>query len=155
MEGARLNAGVAIFRDYKPNDSDLPATISSGSNSTITVPVNSRVLLNLHAASRDPKAFPDPEKVDLTRPMASYLLYGWGPHQCAGTSMSKAAQTAMFKKVFKLKGLRRATSAWGENPGELKKIPIPGLDGMVVYLTQNQGSYFPVPTTMTVVWDEE
>ena len=67
--------------------------------------------------------------------------------------VSIVAMAAMFKVVFGLKGLRRATTSWGESPGELKKIP--GPEGMTIYLTPDQSSYFPFPTTMKVVWDEE
>jgi linoleate 8R-lipoxygenase/9,12-octadecadienoate 8-hydroperoxide 8R-isomerase len=61
--------------------------------------------------------------------------------------------TATFKTVFGLKGLRRATTSWGESPGELKKIPGPSV--VTIYMTPDQSSFFPFSTTMKVVWDEE
>lgn len=35
----------------------------------------------------------------------------------------------------------------------MKKVPRPG--GFYVYMTENQGSYFPFPTTMKIHWDGE
>lgn len=63
------------------------------------------------------------------------------------------AMTAMFKTVFGLKGLRRATTEWGESPGELKTVK--GPYGITFYMTEDQRSYYPFPTSMKVVWDEE
>jgi hypothetical protein len=159
MEGARLRATVGLYRDYVPaSNTTTPATIidtsssSPSSSDKITVPVGGRILVDLILASQDPVAFPNPTEVDLNRPLDSYLHYGWGPHQCAGMDASMVAMTAMFKIVFGLKGLRRATTSWGESPGELKKIPGPA--GMTIYMTPDQSSFFPFPTTMKVVWDE-
>jgi hypothetical protein len=160
MEGARLRVGVVLYREYKPDSSTTaPATIFDTSSPNpsaadkLTVPVGGRVLVDLTLASQDPNAFSNATEVDLERPLDSYLSYGWGPHQCAGRDISVVAMTVMFKEVFKLKGLRRATTSWGESPGELKKIPGPA--GLTLYMTPDQGSYFPFPTTMKVVWDEE
>lgn len=160
MEGARLRATVGVYRDYIPASSTEPATIVDTSSpkpspsDNVTVPVGRRILVDIIIASSDPVAFPNPTEVDLHRPLNSYLHYGWGPHQCAGMDASMDAMTAMFKVVFGLKGLRRATTSWGESPGELKKIPGPAGTGMTIYMTPDQSSFFPFPTTMKVVWDE-
>ena len=69
------------------------------------------------------------------------MHYGYGPHECLGIEASQVALTAMLKVVGKLDGLRRAPGALGQ----LKKISRP--DGFHVYMTENQGSYFPVPTS--------
>ena len=100
-------------------------------------------------ASMDPEAFPEPEKVKLDRPMESYIHYGMGPHVCLGYGISKVAMTAMLKTVGKLDGLRRAPGT----QGRIKKIPGPG--GFTKYMTADQASYFPFPTTMKVQWDGE
>jgi hypothetical protein len=159
MEGARLRATVGLYRDYLPtSNTTSPATVvdtsspSPSPSDNISVAPGRRVLVDLILASQDPVAFPNPTEVDLTRPLDSYLHYGWGPHQCAGVDASMTAMTAMFKTVFALPGLRRATTSWGESPGELKKIPGPA--GVTIYMTPDQSSFFPFPTTMKVVWDD-
>lgn len=161
MEGARLCATVGLYRDYKPSPSSPPNISLPDGASTLIIPTNSRVLVSLILASRDATAFPDPDTVRLDRPLDSYLHYGYGPHQCAGMDASITAMTAMFKAVFGLKGLRRVQGsapggAWyrgGESQGELKKIPGPA--GMTVYMTPDQSSFWPFPTTMKVQWDAE
>ncbi|KAG0646423.1 Fatty acid oxygenase ppoA [Hyphodiscus hymeniophilus] len=158
MEGARLRATVGLYRDYIPTSSNNPIIITDTSSlkpstsDNVTVPVGGRILVDITLASQDPVAYPNPTEVNLDRPPDSYLHYGWGPHQCAGMDASILAMTTMFKVAFGLKGLRRATTSWGESPGELKKIPMQA--GMTVYMTPDQSSFFPFPTTMKVVWDE-
>lgn len=159
MEGARLRATVGVYRDYQPtNTPATPAVLSDGAD-TVTVPAGRRVFVDIILASLDPTAFPDPLEVRLDRPLDSYLHYGWGPHQCAGRDVTMVAMTAMFKTVFGLRGLRRAVGSapgggwYGESQGEMKRIPGPG--GVGVYMTPDQSSYFPFPTTMKVQWDNE
>jgi len=161
LEGARLRATLGLFRDFRPA---IPTTtkvdIADGS-STTTVPAKGRVLVDIKAASQDASAFPDPTSVRLDRPLESYLTYGYGPHQCVGMDASLTAMTAMFKTVFGLKGFRRVVGsapggAWyrgGESQGELKKVP--GPYGSTMYMTPDQTSFFPFPTTMKVQWDAE
>lgn len=98
-------------------------------------------------ASHDPKAFPNPEQVVLDRPLDSYIHYGWGPHICLGFGMSKIAMTTMLKTVCKLENLERVPGP----QGEIKQVPGPG--GLTKYLTADNSSFFPFPTTMKVRWD--
>ncbi|KAK0117789.1 hypothetical protein ONS95_012115 [Cadophora gregata] len=161
LEGARLRSTVRLSRNFKPA---YPATtkvdIADGS-STINIPANGRVLVDIKFASQDASAFPDPTAVRLDRPLESYLAYGYGPHQCVGMDASLTAMTAMFKIVFGLKGLGRVVGsapggAWyrgAESRGELKRVP--GPYGATLYMTPDQTSFFPFPTTMKVQWDAE
>ncbi len=56
-------------------------------------PARRRIILNLEAASRDPRAFPDPDRFDMNRPnlLRSRLPFGWGTHFCLGAALSRAA----------------------------------------------------------------
>lgn len=158
MEGARLRATVGLYRDYLPSSANDTATILDGDIS-VSVSAGSRVFVNLMSASSDETAFPEPLKIKLDRPMSSYLQYGLGPHQCAGMDASMTAMTALFKVVFGLKNLRRAQGTapgggwYGESRGELKTLQGPG--GVTVYMTPDQSSIFPFPTTMKIWWDAE
>ncbi|RDW95053.1 hypothetical protein BP5796_00816 [Coleophoma crateriformis] len=153
MEGSRLRGAVSLYRDYVPATGSGPAIIHDGDN-TITITAGRRVLVGLIQASADPAKFPDPQEVRLGRPMSSYLHYGWGPHQCLGEDASKIAMVTMFKCVFGLKNLRRAPwGGFGEDWGKLKTVQ--GPYGVPLYMTPDQSSLFPVPTTMKIRWDEE
>jgi linoleate 8R-lipoxygenase / 9,12-octadecadienoate 8-hydroperoxide 8R-isomerase len=100
-------------------------------------------------ASMDPTAFPEPAKVNLNRPSDLYVHYGVGPHECLGKGLSLTGLTAMLKTVGRLKNLRRAAGP----QGEVKKIV--GPYGVILYMTEDQRSYFPFPTTMKINWDGE
>ncbi|MFE2388845.1 cytochrome P450 [Streptomyces althioticus] len=48
------------------------------------------VLVSLAAASRDPLAFPDPDRFDLTRRPQGHLGFGHGVHHCLGAPLARA-----------------------------------------------------------------
>ncbi len=47
------------------------------------------VTLGIGAANRDPKAFDDPERLDLARSPNRHLAFAAGPHQCAGLALAR------------------------------------------------------------------
>lgn len=138
-------------QDPKPNSYKLKA--------------GSRVLVDLISANHDPAAFPDPEQVKLDRPIESYMHYGWGPHICLGRDISRMGLTSAFKTIVGLKNLRRApgprgqmksfpAQTWNGQVGS-ERNPEVGWTGMRMYMTADQSSYWPIPTTMRVRWDAE
>lgn len=143
MEGTRMRATVGVYRDVA-----TMATIQDGDRKVHVIP-GDEVFVDCIAASQDPIAFPEPERVKLDRPMDSYIHYGQGPHQCLGYGLSKLAMMTMLKTVGKLDNLRRAPGV----QGQIKKITGPG--GVTLYMTADHSRYFPFPTTMKVRWDGE
>lgn len=57
------------------------------------IPAGSSITLCIGAANRDPEAFQNPERLDLTRytrtDTAKHLAFGFGIHQCAGLSLAR------------------------------------------------------------------
>ena len=47
------------------------------------------VTLGIGAANRDPKAFGDPERLDVSRSPNRHLAFAAGPHQCAGLALAR------------------------------------------------------------------
>ncbi|KAH6665675.1 putative fatty acid oxygenase PpoA [Halenospora varia] len=155
MEAVRLRGTMVLPRKYSPSGAtkDSTTTVTEGSN-TYTIKLNTEVHLNFPLATVDAAS----QKVDLTRSMDEYTFHGHGPHECLGKDINMTAMTTMFKVVFGLKNLRRAQGSapggrwYGESQGEMKSVNIGGLN---VFMTPDQSSYFPFPTTMKVQWDSD
>ncbi|KAI3396982.1 hypothetical protein diail_11382 [Diaporthe ilicicola] len=182
LEGVRLRGGVAISRelatdqfvkDFSPSQSDLSdsSDLNPVSNTNLggTVIVHhlkagTRVLLNLITANHDGTVFPNPETVRLDRPIKNYIHFGWGPHLCLGQDMSIIGLAVVFKKIVGLKNLRRSPG----RSGEIKSFPVAfwngqvggernidaGWTGLRTYMTPDQSSFSPLPSTLKIQWDE-
>lgn len=155
LEGSRINGETGVFRYVAK-----PVTIKDG-DKTYNFKPGDKVMVNLRAASHDPKAFPDPEKVVLNRPIDSYIHLGMGPHQCLGWRMTRVALTAMLKVIGRLDGLQAAKG----NQGLVKKVlkDFPGAANEVpddwkyhAFLTENWDQYWPFPqsTCLLPLWIE-
>lgn len=160
-------------RDFSPSKADpsdpnglnpLPNTNPGGSGTTHKLKAGTRLLLNLTAANHDGTVFPDPETVRLDRPVKDYIHFGWGPHLCLGQDMSIVGLAVVFKRIVGLRNLRRADGArgqlksfpvsfWGGQVGEVRKVDV-GWTGLRTYMTPDQGSFWPLPSTLRVHWDE-
>ncbi|MGY3202952.1 cytochrome P450 family protein [Streptomyces sp. TE5632] len=58
------------------------------------------VLVSLAAASRDPSAFPDPDRFDITRRPRGHLGFGHGPHHCLGAPLARAEATIALRLLL-------------------------------------------------------
>ncbi|MET9481258.1 cytochrome P450 [Streptomyces sp. NPDC006638] len=72
----------------------------------VTVPAGETVLLSLASANRDPRRFPDPDRLDLDRDTAGQLALGHGIHYCLGAPLARLeteiALTALLERFPRL-----------------------------------------------------
>lgn len=74
-----------------------------------TIPAGDPVLLAKHAANRDPRAYEDPNRLDLTRNAQGQLGFGHGAHHCLGAPLARMdLQVALAALLDRLPGLHLA-----------------------------------------------
>jgi cytochrome P450 len=66
-------------------------------------------------ANRDPKAFEDPDKLDLARNPRNHIAFGYGTHQCLGQSLARLELQVVYATLYR----RIPTLALAEPVGEL------------------------------------
>ncbi|MFF5262865.1 cytochrome P450 [Actinomadura viridis] len=82
------------------------------------------VTVAIAAANRDPRAFTDPDRLDVRREAgaAGHLSFGHGPHFCLGASLARAqTEVALAALLRRFPGLASAAA-----PGEVLRAPDPG-----------------------------
>ena len=65
----------------------------------ITVPRGQRVGLMFAAANRDPRAWPDPEKYDVTRDLRKQVGWGYGVHACVGRVLAQLEAHSLLTEI--------------------------------------------------------
>lgn len=58
------------------------------------------VLALIAGADRDPEAFPDPDRFDITRETKHHLAFGYGPHQCLGNMLARVEMDLAFTALL-------------------------------------------------------
>ncbi|GAB2458843.1 cytochrome P450 [Jatrophihabitans fulvus] len=67
------------------------------------------VIINVPAANRDPRAFEDPDRLDLRSAVRKHLGFGHGVHLCLGLTLARVEMQIAFWTLFhRLPGLRLA-----------------------------------------------
>ncbi len=85
-------------------------TLAPMTSRLTTIPPGTLVLAAIEGAmfDGDASAFPDPQIFRTTRPIDSYLHFGWGMHRCFGRGIAQAVLPAAVGALLKLPNLRRA-----------------------------------------------
>jgi len=65
----------------------------------VTIPERARVALVTGAACRDPREFPDPDRLDVRRRPARSLYFGYGQHVCAGKSLARLEARVALEEI--------------------------------------------------------
>ncbi|GGQ66395.1 cytochrome P450 family protein [Streptomyces asoensis] len=66
----------------------------------IDIPAGVPVLVALGAADRDPRRFPEPDRLDLDRDASAHLAFGHGIHRCVGAPLARAETEIALRAVL-------------------------------------------------------
>jgi cytochrome P450 len=94
----------------------------------VRIPAGTLVLANTASANRDPEAYDDPERLDITRPgPAAILNFGGGVHYCLGAHLARLELTEALRVITKrLPNPRPAGAApWNAVTGITGPISLP------------------------------
>ncbi|OOQ87882.1 Linoleate 10R-lipoxygenase [Penicillium brasilianum] len=143
LEAIRINGTFGAYREARN------AVTVEENGKMIEIQPGNKIFASFVQANHDPSVYPEPNEVNLDRPIDSYINHGQGPSTGFGKEITKIALVAMLRVVGRLQNLRRALGA----QGQLKKVRQEG--GYYVYLRQDGTSYFPFPMSLKLHWDGE
>jgi cytochrome P450 len=87
----------------------------------------------LGGANRDPRAFPDPDRLDVGRQATQPMSFGAGIHFCLGAPLARAEGRVFFERL--LDRFATVEPAWVERPRYRDSIVLRGLESLPVTLT--------------------
>jgi len=94
-----------------------------------TIAKGELVMPFIGAADRDPAQFPDPDRLDITRPDNRHIAFGWGIHFCLGAPLARVeGQIAINTLVQRLPKLALAT----DEPAYRQSLTLRGLTALPV-----------------------
>ncbi|MEV0444647.1 cytochrome P450 [Streptomyces spectabilis] len=92
-----------LHHDPHPASSLPPRLATEDIDVTGTlIPDGAAVVVPVFAANRDPRAFPAPDTLDITRPAEDHLAFGQGAHYCPGAHLVRATMRAALNAFLAL-----------------------------------------------------
>ena len=117
----RYDSGLAFFPRYVLEDFELRGhRLQEGQ----------LVALSLVGANRDPRVFPDPDRLDLRRDVSRALSFGHGPHYCPGANVALVELRLMLGAALDLlppnARLLEDQISWSSRGfmGQIKSLPV-------------------------------
>ena len=105
-----INQAVEEVLRFEP-PVDFTARVASADMEVGGCPVKrtQRLLLHLRASNRDPEAFLDPDRFDISAKRRPHVAFGGGAHICIGAPLARLeAQVALLKLIERFPNLRFA-----------------------------------------------
>jgi cytochrome P450 len=84
------------FRMLTPRYLDHPLELEN-----VTIPAGELILVSTGAANRDPGAFADPDRFDVTRCPKGHLGFSHGKHRCLGAELGRLETTIALDRLFR------------------------------------------------------
>lgn len=92
----------------------------------VRVAAGDAVVVALSTANRDPLVFPDPDRFSPARGTRNHVAFGYGPHQCLGTSLARVELEIGLSRLF----TRLPTLALAVPAAELGTMEAGGVQGV-------------------------
>jgi len=67
----------------------------------VTIRAGDGIVVALPAGNWDPAAFPEPERLDLTRDARQHHAFGWGVHQCIGQQLARIELQVVYGTLYR------------------------------------------------------
>jgi cytochrome P450 len=78
-----------VLRYHPPSQYQGRYSMQDWTRHGVTIPAGSPVLLVTGAATRDPRAYEDPDRFDITREQGQNIGFGYGIHSCLGAALAR------------------------------------------------------------------
>ncbi|OBG86792.1 cytochrome [Mycobacterium sp. E136] len=108
-----MNAVEEVMRFYPVVFGAMRMTVEDVSYDGVTIPAGTFVLVNTASANRDPAAYDDPDRLDITRQGAAPMqTFGAGAHYCLGANLARRELAeALVVMTSRMRNLRRVEPA--------------------------------------------
>jgi cytochrome P450 len=97
--GALPGAVEEILRYWAPSQYQGRRSTEESEWHGVTIPEDEPVLLLTGAANRDPRAYDDPDRFDIGRPMKLSVGFGHGIHSCLGAALARLESRIAFEEI--------------------------------------------------------
>ncbi|MFD3307222.1 cytochrome P450 [Streptomyces sp. NPDC058694] len=67
----------------------------------VNIKAGDGIVVPLPAGNWDPEAFPEPEKLDITREARHHHAFGWGIHQCIGQQLARIELQVVYGTLYR------------------------------------------------------
>ncbi|MFE0152445.1 cytochrome P450 [Nonomuraea sp. NPDC059007] len=106
-EFLRYDSSLAVIEGHATEDIEIAGTL---------IPAHSLIIVPVHSVNRDPQAFPDPHRLDITRNPNPHLAFSHGVHHCLGAPLARLeAQVAITALLRRFPNMTLAC-----DPGEVR-----------------------------------
>jgi cytochrome P450 len=88
-----------ILRYWAPSQYQGRCSTAATEWHGVTIPADEPVLLITGAANRDERAYPDPDRFDVDRPLKLNVGFGHGIHTCLGAALARLESRVAFDEI--------------------------------------------------------
>jgi cytochrome P450 len=88
-----------ILRYHPPSQYQGRYAVKEWTRHGVTIPAGSPVVLLTGASTRDPRAYPEPDRFDITREPKLALGFGYGVHSCLGAALARMESRVAIEEL--------------------------------------------------------